>query len=976
MVVTHYSRGDSKAALAVAAAFMGARMGNEELLLPKVMPLLASKRRLEAVEAAGTLAEKGLISRYELDLTIEASKQTSTSSRQRKATATAVTFVDRILRAEHLRSGVLQYLRAGSTPGRTDYNGWTPTFPVKSSAEIPEGGSGTFVLESDLPADHPFWRRPANHQDRYRRSGFWLIDIPCGSPIALDAAIWARVDVRRERDAALVRARRSTGRPKRPLAGLVCGAGEARFAFGAGGDEGTYSIEVAPLDDGAVQRSRADWSHQHTVSASAASQRLGKLLAGVAGRVESGPLPVLSLPCEDTALGQAELDVQTLNLELEEIDLRLGGYARDMAQLGAGDRRYRAIERARDADEARATEIEVLLRDPTGSCGDPEPGPVKEAEDDTEELDADFAQLALVAGGLERCAPKGPAGLRDALVWMLDGGRGLTNLRSGAHQRQLLIDVSVRVPLADGSVEWIDAGTLDLTDRRQRGPRAAELTDDAARRLLWEREPVADVAERYGWGVGGLQHRIASWISRVVPNPWLRLAAITAASSGADIVVPRLIYAVTTSDSAAVDDLRSLYGDWAVSAVEAAYLDPDASWAHGTGWVRKPLGPWRSAMAAVAQSGPARRNSLIAAVPGLSNDEQLKDGLHPGRTSFWQPPLVLNDGWVSSHRCTRRSCPGGGDAPMTGFLPVPELVATNSAVFCRYCGCPEGNDEALPAAYLELWDVETTITAIKKANGIPHRAHEPPAPPMLDRTLRTKDVAEQFDLPHYAIQRLAERGALPSRKSQTGKLLFDEDDLSRPAVVEAIQKARDAYRGRSSDEETVDGETAAAQLGLPIASVRSLVTRGVIENVGSITKPLYRQSTLDEVLGELRFQLGNPEATFADTLFICDVADEIDVATTTVLRMIKAGVLRSVTIGRLTVVDVAALNDVDHRLKIALDPRRRLTARDIADRWGVREAMVLYHAKQGNLPSIQLYPCGRRYFIEAEVVEWLDRRAA
>jgi hypothetical protein len=256
---------------------------------------------------------------------------------------------------------------------------------------------------------------------------------------------------------------------------------------------------------------------------------------------------------------------------------------------------------------------------------------------------------------------------------------------------------------------------------------------------------------------------------------YLRAAVVTAAAAGGGLPVGPVVYAHATGDAKALKALRREAGPWIVAQIEKAYLRPGATWAKNSGWVRNTLGASRTAMLAIAQDGRARRQTVIKCVDGLRNDEHLKDMLHPDRRSFWQPPLQLDDGWVDAHVCRANGCPGGGAAPMTGLLPVPELVISGDAVYCRYCWRTLTSQQILPPVYRPLWDVGTDTSALKRADGIPFVAGPPSVPTRGISVLRTRDVAAALGLSIHRVQMLVDDGQIPATKTASGKLVYDAD---------------------------------------------------------------------------------------------------------------------------------------------------------------------------------------------------------
>jgi predicted DNA-binding transcriptional regulator AlpA len=975
-VLTDYSHGLAKSATGVAAARRGARDGNGKLIAPAAVPLVPRKDRKDFRSALSQLHESGEITAVELQRIDVELERTASTAMRRVATTCTNNYVDRIVQADSLRTGVLVQLRCAPTKGCPEYLGWYPTFVVLDRDDLPEESEGgQYVPEGDLAPEHPYWKCTSRKRKKLRDHGFWLFHNNLGSPVELDAGTWTRIQDRRRRDQDEFYRRVAGDGNARPLVGAISRDENGRsFKIRSGGDAATFVVDVLDASQGAVRRE--DWVHLHTLRATNVLHALGELLLGLDERAGESPIPVVRAPVEpETAEELEEGEMQSLVRELALLDERLKGYARELAGMSEGTASYRATIAVRDEDAARWDDLESRLIPEAQARVHAVPKLVDDTPKEETEAPAGFAQVAAVGLGLLRCNPYGPAPLARALSWLIEDGEGLSNLRTGTHPRQVLIDVRVRVPLADGTIEWVDAGTLDLTDHSLDTNRIDELVSDAARRLLRDGEPATDLAKRYDWSVPDLLRHVAGWLSETVRNSYLRAAAVTAAASEADVPVGKVLHAVASHSGDEIAALEMRYGRWIIGNIQRAYLAPESSWSHATGWIRRPLGPWRAAMLGVARSGAVRRHSLVALVPGISNDEMLKDALHPGRTSHWQPPLQLHDGWVSPFICDRKQCPGGGAAPMTGFLPVPELIIANSVVFCEYCGVPSGGGEPVPAAYRQLWDVASTTSSLSRADGIPTMA-EPPDAPVLACSLRTRDVANRVGLPDHTITRMASDREIPATLSATGKWVYNERDLERPSVIAAFAKARAALRPGDAAADTIQVvDEATSLLGATPKFLRHLVGHGVVSNEWDQGSPTYMRRELDELLRDLREQLGSETASFADITLLSEVARRFDVTVQTIQKMIATDVLCGATIaGKVAVVVTSSIDALGPRVLAALSPASRLTTRDVARMVGIHEATVGYHASSGELPSIQLYPRGRRYFLIDEVEAWIDSR--
>ena len=672
-----------------------------------------------------------------------------------------------------------------------------------------------------------------------------------------------------------------------------------------------------------------------------------------------------------------------LRRDFDEAKLSLSGYARELARLEPDSLAYQAAIEARDIDEQRAVALrDVLIPDAENELLLVEEDEALPREPLLEEVDGNFALLVATGLGLLRSDPYAPAEIVNAVDWLVDSGHGFSNLRFGHNVRQLLIDVRVRVPIMDGSIEWMEAGTLDLTNRRitEGKDRVAQYTDDLARRFLRDREPLDTLTARYGWSIDMILTRIAWWIARSkTMNKYLRAAVVTAAATGdPTLPVPQVVYAVIVNDDDALASLRSVFGDGIVDRILEAYFGDHASWAHMTGWVRKPLGVWRSTMAAVAANGPARRSNLIASIGELTSLEQIQDNLRPGRTAYWQPPLQLNDGWVTSFLCERESCPRGGGAPMTGFLPVPELIVRGDAVFCVYCWRSPNWDDPMPEAYRRLWDVSAVNSSLGRGDGIPFVQSSVSESILAPNALRSRDLAREFGVPIHRIHRHAAAGNIPSTTSSSGKRTFDSAILKNAAIRALL--VGDQSRTDSLDDtptagaSIVNAKAAALHLGVAQLTVRHLTRAKAITNCGSRDVPKYEVSDLDALLASVRSQIGDKTANLAGLHKHSYLAAKWGCTTSVVHRMLSAGILKGVIVGEKTMIDDSAILAMDVRIAAALNPAIRLSLDDVAAKAGLGVRAVLHHVRRGTLPAVQLYPRGRWYFFAEEVDDWLESR--
>jgi hypothetical protein len=957
-VLQQYAAGVSKARIAAVQARKAARDGKGALLLPRVVPLLDDATRQEVRATLPVLINAGTITTKERDRVEEALEEPTNPGRRETATMAGVAYVDRILAArQHLRTGLLRVLTFGAVAGRTEYHGWRPTFVTATASNRPFSQT---IAEAELDADHPYWDLEETRQNTAHTHGFWFTPLQLGTVVELPGATWEAIEkrIRNARDD--MERRRASGQ-RRPLGGLRWQTDSGRFQLGQGGERETYRI------------SGPDGAHLHTVDATHTARALGELLLQLVERVDAAPLPLLQ-PAEDspqTRTGIIHQRIRELEAELSDVEAKIGGLMRDRATMDPTSRQHRLAGTQIDDLGARADKLEEqqipALRAKL------ERSATKADEPALEETDADFAHLAVTASALLRCNPVGPAAVHDAVSWLLDHGRGLSNLRTGEHDRQVLIDVAVKVPLVDGTVGWIDAGTLDLTDRRLTSTRKAETIDDVARRLLRDGEPLDALTARYGWSAAELLVDTASWLSEHTElNMYLRAAVVTAAAAGGKLPVGAVVHAHATGNNDALQEVNTTAGLWVVKQIEQAYLGPEATWAKNSGWVRNSLAVSRRAMALIAQNGRARRQTVIESVEGLRNDEQLKDVLHPGRRSFWQPPLRLHDGWIDAHVCRAVECPGGGAAPMTGFLPVPELVISGDAVYCRYCWRTLSSQQVLPEAYRPLWDVGTDTSALERADGVPFVADPPTAPTRGISLLRTRDVAEALGLPQHRVNRLVEDGQIPATRNAGGKLVYDADRALSPSI-----RRRFATSGGPIDttgDKQLNLQRAAELLGTSPMIVRMLSRTGAITNVGGTGAALYDRDDLDGLLADIRHQCGRPTATMAELATQSELAAAWDVTTTKLRRLVARGVLDGVTVGTVLMVDRVSIERLDERQRRSLDPSVRTTTQEVAARAGLHGGTVLHHHASGALRGVQLTPDGAVWFLPEEVDAWLASR--
>lgn len=958
-VLSAYAAGTSKSYIAVAQARRGARDGDGALLLPRLAPLLDDAARDEVRGSLDELHEKGTITEKEADRCREALSKPTNPVRREKATNAGAEYVDRILRGRRqLRTGVLPVLTLGAIAGRTEYLGWRPTF-VTTATGVTQSTVQT-VSEKALEAEHPYWELSDERRRKAQTHGFWVKDVTIKALVTLSDAQWAAIE-KRVRDAAERMERRAASGRRRPLGGLRWQDERGQYHFGQGGERELYRI-TGP-----------DGRHLHSVGATQAARSLGELLWRLVERVDAGPLPLLpsAQDSPETRRSRLQQDIHDLKATLYSTEKQMSGLQRDRSSEQEGTRKYRLLSQQLDELDAVADDIEhrqlpaLLARlandDNSGTSGV------------LEEVAADFAQVAVIAEALTRCDPLGSAALHDAVSWLLDHGRGLSNLREGEHARQILIDVRVRVPQPDGSIEVVDAGTLDLTDRRSTASRKQEFADDLARRLLRDGEPVASLCARFDWELTQVLEAAASWLTQhTTLNMYLRAAVVTAAAAGGDLLVGPVVYAAAVGDTDTLELLRRQADAWVVPEIERAYLRADSSWAKNAGWLRGPLSACRIAMLSIAQDGATRRGPLVASVDGLRNDEHLHDLLRPGRRSFWQPPLLLDDGWVRAHKCSAPDCPGGGNAAMTGFLPVPELLPSGDAVFCSFCWRTLGTGRVLPAPYRQHWDVSSIATALQRADGIPTVTAPPAAPVRATTPLRSRDVAQELGLPVYQVSRLAKDGHLPASKSVTGKLVFTPGAALSPTMR---QRYGQAPNDSAVSPVPMDLPRAAEHLGTSRTMVRMLSNRGVLKNVGKEEgRARYEAAALDALLASVRAQTGRGDATLADLASLSELASQWRVTVTKVRNLVAAGVLKQVLLGPLTWVDRTSIAALDDRTRRALDPDIRMTTKQVGELAEIHASTVLHHHASGNLPGVQFGTDGTVWFLPDEVQAWIASR--
>lgn len=995
-VLNGYARGEQKTAIAVAASRLGARDGDGRLIALRTVHLEDETERRKTIDCLESMLETEKVGAEELDLLREQAELTPWLAPREPAASSAGHFVDRILEGiGHLRTGKLDTLRIAPTPGQMEYQGWWPTYPVDDAAQIPVESASQFVLKAELEPDHPYWSCSEEDLARANRAGFWRFTLEPGTAINLPDSTWEKVERRRIDDRDFHRRIVRSGR-SRPMAGLKWTDGPLGHALriASGGDASTYVIESSDPSTWSPRGPKA-WTRLYTLGAADVARALGELLLDLIERVESHQLQAIEPLSEHPAkspIDDAQERLDSLKAELALLERRLDGYATALVDIAAtaaagtieralAELRTQTTERARDEAEAQYLDLTATripaAEEELATTADAVRSPAETEPPELESVDADFSTIAAVAVALLRCDPYGPAALSNAVSWLLQDGFGFHNLRPGSHPRQVLIDVNVRVVAEDGEVEWIEAGTLDLTDRSLSSARMSELTADAARRLLNDGEPPQQVAGRYHWTEPKLLRRVAEWLSSTVDNHYLRSAAVTAAATSGDLPTGRVLYAVATHDPEGLSQLRVQFGDWIIDQIEAAYLAPGASWAHGTGWVRRPLEMNRLCMLAVAQAGALRRTSLVSIIPGLTSDERLKDDVVPGRTSYWQPPLLMEDGWLSPHVCERAECPGGGAAPITGLLPVPELLVAGAALYCEFCLHPLGHDQPLPEPYTRRWDVGAAVVSLDRADGIARVVESPSVPAVVASPLRSRDVAHQNGVPIELVQKLAVEGVIPSVLSASGKRVFDARQIASPQVQRIFARAGSSSIEGSCDEEDgrlLGSADARKYLGTSMQVVRFLVRKQALANHGTRSVPAYRREDLDGILETIRRASGDQNATLADVSLLSAVAARFDVTICVVRRMISAGIVSAVALGDVQFVIDSSIDGLDRRVREALDPRTRLVAANVAREAGITEATVQHHCSTGDLPSVQLYPRARRFFLREEVDAWLRSR--
>lgn len=1002
-VLRGYANGASKTPLAVEGALLGARNGDGKLMVRALASALSPEQRQQAIDLLPSIT----VNDREAEVARQELRDAPSSARARLvAIDAAAAYVDRILNTRAvLRTGVHEGLRAAPSPtkGKLEYHEHKPTFVVDDVSVIRDDTDGQFVSEADLPDGHPWFALDDERRNHLRATGFWHYQLAWGSPVDLDEDTWQRIEERLRRQQEDFHARRASI-SQRPLAGLTWTQERDgrpwRLHLGGTGDTTSYQVLGAPVAELSSRGGMLNAERLAAIHTTELHERLARLLLDLDARSAAEPLSLLTpqaaLPADDSASAQAHLTA--LRNELEHLEaVVLPGHARELAKLDEGSRQYRSAAIARDEDEQRAEELETRLIPaaearlaPVGSQPDAQAGPPEAEAAAGEATEADFAQIRVAAATLANTGTTAPAALHNVLVYLLDGGAGLSNFRR-VGKRQILIDVDARVALTDGSVEWIHAGTLDVTDRRQTPTRKKDFITEAARILLRDRQPVVDVATRFGWTVGELltllsQHYLApAGIDRELRPAIL----LTAATDRTDLPTPEVVHALVEGEPTGALDHR--HGAWIVEQIRSAYLGgPGGKWAHAKGFVRRPLEAFRTAVVSVAASGRTHRKTLAGAVDGIANEQMVKDFFVPGRASHWQPPLLIDErGWLEPHRCRRSLCPGGGNAPMTGFTPVPELLVTGDAVFCEYCHHSlHGN--RLPEVYTLPWDVADLDVRLIELRGIPFVA-EPPRPVSLGKAmLSSREFAEQVDLPPHVIQAMCRDGTLPHVRSEQGRFRIPVDATADPAVTEAVTAARE-HRGlnaRNSDDRPNDGQRGAggagdsstelsrdealAHLKAAPLLLRSLVQTGHVTNHGTSHAPTYRRDELDALLDELADQLEVESASFEDVVTFDAAMKDLGITKTVLRNLVDHDLLHGVWLGNRLFISSRSMEELDPRIRRAFAEGLRLAA--AAEQLGLGEDIVRDLARNGQLPCVHPWRNAIWLFLPDELEWWRSTR--
>ena len=947
-----YAQGTSTTGIAVDAAIAGARDGGGALLLPKLVAIVPVERREDAKAAIDSLEQDGKIDSSEKADALAFLAADSDD----KATAAQVAthFMERLLRGRfHLRTGRLYVVEFGSIEGRTSYQGWTPEFLRPGDIE----GDSADKLKAEFPVGHPFWAGDLEAKSKYVTHGYWTFMYDFEKPfIDLTDAQWNEIE-RRFAHARLAKIKKPGPMQRRPMSGLAwTTASGDQVRFAQGGDAQTYTVELNP---GTSSR-----EHLHTLRATSVHRELSKKLLDFAEHVENGQ------PVDKAGHGTVDLasDVRLTELEnsLEELGQEIEGLVLFAAKLEVSEPeseslvRTNALRQACEVERAEQLSAISTLRSAAASPGHGQ-----------REVEIDLAPIIATALALSQADPYAPSIVTDATRKLLGDGRGLSNLRQGQHERQLLVDSSIAVELTDGTTGWMQLGVLDFTDHRVTPTRRAEHNDDLARRFLRDGESVADLCERFGCQPQDVLQRATQVLGHWNTSCYLRSAIVNAAAAGnTGIPVGAWAYAQATGNTKIVKDLRSVYGDTIIDAIQMAY-EPSVSWAHATGWVRMPLKPWRQLMTATAARSKLRIAALPGMIDGINTEQLLKDRLVAGRTPHWQPPLQLIDGWVHPYRCQNSRCPGGVGNPLTGFLPVPELLAINSAVFCTSCFHALDGKIVVPDAYRLQFDVTTKQASNRTANAIPVIIESGQPPSLGSTPMRSRDVAKLHDVPRHVVYKAAGDGLIPATRDSSNHFVFSEDLVDNEAVRDVLQS-----HTRSGPTATTYGlREAATRLGVRLSFLRTIVAWDALTR--STSSPArYDCDEVEELIDHVRARMGDQTATMRDLSTAHDLGQKFGISAAGVKNMARHHVFEAVSIGNSAMFTNRSVEALDPRILAALDPKQQMTTPEVAKLAGLKNSSLDYYIRLGKLNTVQIAPGCERRFIRSEVEQWLRTREA
>lgn len=816
-MVPVYACGADKTRVGCVGALAGARSAGGQLWLEHAAVILDARGRRKARRLLKRLVAECRATRTEADRIRQVLDDPPTGVRGRAARRNAVSAllrsVDTAFSAKYIRlliDGEMTVRRYGTLPGRLSYDGWSVTYEeVDEEAGIPHDARSVTHGYIDFTV-----RWPVDH----------------GLPAELLRQCLQLVERRRPRR----QGGAAADGQRRPLAGLTWTQTDTdatgcdvitQYRITAPSDPNYYRIETLRPDELGPRAGWASATHAHTVRVTHAHRVFARQLLAVMESVDNDTAVPIALQAPvDDPLTRAEDRLAGLRHELNTVRGKIERVTDTLHDDALDDEDRQLYERQLNGYRARRAELRDRVTDAESEAahlrGTEEAQPLVEAE-------ADLQQLRAAGLLLARTECHAASILAEVLAWALDEG-DLLRLRQGPLDNQLLLEMQVRVPTADGSLV-LEAPVGQLTDIRRDGTgRRGTLDAIAADALLNQRLPLELAAELGHTDPAGALCGTSRWLEQHgITDDHLRRALVTAPPP---IPAPQIVFANLTATSKTPGD-ASTDPDAARNApyrqvVADTYLN-GRTWAAATPWLRTSTAMVQTVLDRLASSPDGSTTlDVLATVPGY-DDARFKRLL--ARLSFHSAPLRWTPGSnvIEVIRCPHPNQRGTGacGGRATNYVPCPELLVTGATVLCARCGRPPvagAEDLYFPDPYLARYDRPNEPTSLKHATGLVETGTDATTGMLRTASYRIGDAARRLGVPTATLRDWSNRGLVTHTRVGVNRY-YTVSDLDTAAVrdlVTTYHQRRDA---------SLNVRQATKILEVPRASVITLIDQGHLQ---------------------------------------------------------------------------------------------------------------------------------------------------